>query len=51
LPPESDELMSHVDRIYRRELIRISKLIHSKTPSALQEFARVFRFTKEKEKD
>jgi hypothetical protein len=47
--PERDELIAHVDRTYRRELIRISRMIHSKAPAALLEFARAFRFTKEKD--
>lgn len=52
--PQSDEtetLMSAVDEIYRRELVRISRMIHGKAPSAVREFARAFRFTKEKEKE
>jgi predicted ArsR family transcriptional regulator len=50
--PQSDDkdtLMSAVDEIYRRELVRISRMIHGKAPSAVREFARAFRFTKEKE--
>ena len=52
--PQSDEteaLMKSVDEIYRRELVRISRMIHGKAPSAVREFARAFRFTKEKEKE
>ena len=52
--PQSDEtetLMRSVDEIYRRELVRISRMIHGKAPSAVREFARAFRFTKEKEKE
>jgi len=47
---EWDDFMSLLDRTYRRELIRISKLIHSKAPSAVHQFARAFRFTKEKDR-
>jgi hypothetical protein len=46
-----DRLMSEVDSTYRRELIRVSRMIHNKAPSSIREFARAFRFTKEKEKD
>lgn len=46
---EWDDFMTLLDRTYRRELIRITKLIHSKAPSAVQEFARAFRLTKDKE--
>jgi len=47
-PPEREDLMSLLDRTYRHELIRISKLIHAKAPSAVEQFARAFRFTREK---
>lgn len=46
---ETETLMRSVDEIYRRELVRISRMIHGKAPSAVREFARAFRFTKEKE--
>lgn len=46
---EQDRLVADVDAIYRRDLIRISRMIHAKAPSALRDFARAFRFTKEKE--
>ncbi|MCE9553300.1 MAG: hypothetical protein K8T91_07970 [Planctomycetes bacterium] len=46
--PELEKFMAHLDQTYRHELVRISKLIHSKAPSAVREFARAFRFTKEK---
>jgi predicted ArsR family transcriptional regulator len=45
-----NELMQAVDRSYRHELVRISTMIHSKA-SSLRDFARAFRFTKEKEID
>jgi len=48
---EQDSLLAAVDTTYRRELIRVTRMIHSKTPSALQEFARAFRITKDKGKD
>ncbi len=46
---DQDRLMAQVDITYRHELIRISHMIHAKAPSALRDFARAFRFTKEKE--
>lgn len=46
---DQDRLMAQVDVTYRHELIRISRMIHAKAPSALRDFARAFRFTKEKE--
>lgn len=48
---ETEALMSAVNEVYRRELVRISRMIHGKAPSAVREFARAFRFTKEKEKE
>lgn len=43
-----DELIEAVDRTYRREIVCVSKMIHSKAPTAVRDFARAFRFTKEK---
>jgi len=48
---DQNKLMQAVDRTYRHELVRISTMIHSKASSALRDFARAFRFTKEKDKD
>ena len=45
--PQQDDLMGRLDSSYRRDLIRISRMIHSKGPSALREFARAFRLKKE----
>jgi hypothetical protein len=44
-----DEMMLQVDAAYRRDLVRISTMIHSKAPSAVREFARAFRFKKERD--
>jgi predicted ArsR family transcriptional regulator len=44
-----DELMSSLDSTYRRETVRISTMIHSKPSSSVREFARAFRFVKERE--
>jgi hypothetical protein len=46
---EQDARIAEVEMIYRRDLIRISRMIHAKAPSALRAFARAFRFTKEKQ--
>ena len=45
---EQDELLSQLDDAYRKDLVRISTLIHSKTSSSVREFARAFRFRQEK---
>lgn len=38
------ELLGAVDRFWRRELIRISRLIHSKASPSVRQFASAFRF-------
>ena len=43
-----DQLLSTLDLTYRRETVRISMMIHSKPSSSVREFARAFRFTKER---
>jgi hypothetical protein len=48
--PEQDELMRQVDEAYRRDLVRISTMIHAKTSPSVREFARAFLFKKEKDK-
>ena len=45
---QRDTLISRTEELYRRQIIRISTLIHSKPSSAVRDFARAFRFTKEK---
>lgn len=40
-------LMEEVDRTYRRELVRVSRMIHSKASPAVREFARAFKFKKD----
>lgn len=44
-----DRILTLVDGAYRRELIRITRLIHSKPSAAIREFARAFRLRKEHE--
>lgn len=45
---EKDRLLSLVDDTYRRELIRVSSMIHSRPSAAVRAFARAFRITKER---
>jgi hypothetical protein len=46
---ERDRLVGAVDLAYRRELIRITRLIHSKPSAAVRAFARAFRIKKDRE--
>jgi len=46
---ETNRLVALVDPAYRKEVVRISTLIHSKPASFLRDFAQAFRFTKERE--
>jgi DNA-binding MarR family transcriptional regulator len=46
---EQDEMMEQVDSLYRKDLVRISTMIHSKASSPVREFARAFRFKKERD--
>jgi len=45
---EQDELMREVDNAYRRDLVRVSNMIHSKASPAVRDFARAFRIRKER---
>lgn len=47
--PDKDRLLSAVDSTYRRELIRITRLIHSKPSPAVRAFAQAFRIKKDRE--
>lgn len=44
---QRDHLIAALDATYRREVVRVSTMIHSKPSSSLRDFARAFRFTKE----
>ncbi len=44
-----DQIIGSVDAAYRRELVRLSRLIHSKPSAAVREFARAFRLKKDRE--
>ena len=46
---EQDDLMHEIDVAYRRDLVRISTMIHEKASSPIREFARTFRLRKDKE--
>lgn len=46
---ERDDLLDALDRIYRAEVVRVSTIIHAKASPAVRDFARAFRFTKERE--
>lgn len=40
-------LLEGLDTVYRRELVRVSNLIHAKASRAVRDFASAFRFKKE----
>lgn len=42
-----DELLEELDRVYRKELVRISRIIHSKASPSVREFARAFKLKKD----
>lgn len=44
---DRDQLVELVDKTYRREIVRISNMIHSKPAASLREFARAFRFKRD----
>ena len=46
-PDKTEGLLSSLDRIYRRELIRVSTLIHAKASRAVRDFASAFKFKKD----
>ena len=45
----ADGLIADLEALYRREVVRISSLIHSRGPASVRDFARAFRFTKDKD--
>jgi hypothetical protein len=47
--PDRDRLITLLDDAYRHQIVRISTLIHSKASSAVLDFARAFRFIKERD--
>lgn len=46
---KQDSLIETVDAAYRRNLVRISRMIHSKAAPGIRDFAQAFRFTKDRE--
>lgn len=46
---EQNDVMQLVDNAYRRDLVRISTMVHSKASSPVREFARAFRFRKDRD--
>ncbi len=46
---EQDEMMRLVDEAYRRDLVRISSMLHEKASPAVRDFARAFRFKREQD--
>jgi len=44
---DRDQLIEQVDKCYRREVVRISNMIHSKPAASLREFARAFRLKRD----
>jgi len=46
---EQNEMMTLIDSAYRRDLVRISTMVHSKASSPVREFARAFKFRKDRE--
>ena len=44
-----DNLIAQVDQTYRRQVVRIANLIHSKPSASLRDFARAFRLKKEQD--
>jgi DNA-binding MarR family transcriptional regulator len=45
---EQDDLLASLDHAYRKDLVRISSMIHSKASSGVREFARAFNIKQEK---
>lgn len=45
---EQDDLVRRIDIAYRHDLVRISTMIHAKISPQVREFARAFRFRKDR---
>jgi hypothetical protein len=45
---DRDEIISAVDQAYRTELIRVTRIIHSKPSPAVRAFAQAFRLKKDR---
>jgi hypothetical protein len=46
---DQDAMMLLVDEAYRRDLVRISTMLHEKASPAVRDFARAFRFKREQD--
>jgi predicted transcriptional regulator len=46
---DRNRLLEVVDAIYRKEVVRLSSMIHSKGSAGVRDFARAFRIKKDKE--
>lgn len=46
---DRNKIIQALDAIYRREIVRISRMIHAKGSPSVREFAKAFRFTKDRE--
>ena len=46
---EQNEWMFRVDTAYRREIVRISTMLHTKASPSIREVARAFRFKKDRD--
>jgi hypothetical protein len=46
---DQDAMMMLVDEAYRRDLVRISTMLHEKASPAVRDFARAFRFKREQD--
>ena len=46
---QRNTLLEAVDAIYRKEVVRVSSMIHSKGSAGVRDFARAFRIKREKE--
>ncbi|MGH9599188.1 MAG: hypothetical protein ACRD27_04955 [Terracidiphilus sp.] len=44
---EREQLLASLDTVYRRELVRVSNMIHSKASRGVRDFASAFRFKKD----
>jgi hypothetical protein len=44
-----NQLLEDVDALYRKDVVRISSMIHSNAPAGLRDFARAFRIKKDRE--
>jgi hypothetical protein len=45
---DRDSVIGQLDAVYRRHVVRIATMIHSKPAASLREFARAFRLKKDK---